>query len=80
LSILHVNRLAFGQARVICVGNFLGAFFRTGAAGDAFVHIDVTRMLGQLDFKITRFTANAFDFSKGQKFDIDMPADLDQFG
>jgi hypothetical protein len=37
-------------------------------------------MLGQLDFKITRFTANAFDFSKGQKFDIDMPADLDQFG
>jgi hypothetical protein len=37
-------------------------------------------MLGQLDFKIARFTANALDFGKGQKFDIDMPADLDQFG
>jgi hypothetical protein len=37
-------------------------------------------VLDQLDFEIARLPANAFNFGKGEKFDIDVPADLDQFG
>jgi hypothetical protein len=80
LGILHVNRLAFGQSRVICIGNFFGAFLCTGTAGDAFFHVHVARVLGQVDLEITGFAGNVFDFGKGQEFDIDVPADLDQFG
>jgi hypothetical protein len=36
--------------------------------------------LDQCDFKITRFTTDALNFGKGEKFDVDVPADLDQFG
>ena len=79
LGVLHVNRLALAQTSVIGVGNFFGTFFRTGIAGDALVHIDVAGVLGQFDFKIALFAANAFYFGKRQQFDIDVPADLDQF-
>jgi hypothetical protein len=37
-------------------------------------------VLGQVDLEITGFAGNVFDFGKGQEFDIDVPADLDQFG
>jgi hypothetical protein len=29
--------------------------------------------------EVSRFTAHVCDFRKGQKFDVEMPADLDQF-
>jgi hypothetical protein len=61
---LHINRLAFAEATVIGVGNFFGALFRTGAAGDTFFHIDVSRVLGQFDFKIALFAANALHFAE----------------
>jgi hypothetical protein len=79
LSILHINRLAFAQVAVIGVGNFLGAFFRTGAAGDTFFRIDVSRALSQFDFKIALFAFNALHFAECQQLDVDVPADLDQF-
>jgi hypothetical protein len=37
-------------------------------------------VLNQLDFEIACFSADAFDLGKGEKFDVDVPADLDQFG
>jgi hypothetical protein len=36
-------------------------------------------VLDQLDFEFARFSADAFNFGQGEKFDIDVPADLDQF-
>jgi len=36
-------------------------------------------LLYQLDFKIACFATNILNFGKGQKFDVDVPADLDQF-
>jgi hypothetical protein len=30
--------------------------------------------------EVSRFTAHVRDFGKGQEFDVEMPADLDQFG
>jgi hypothetical protein len=80
LSILYVNRLAFGQSTVVCIGNFFGAFFRAQAAGDAFIRIHIARILDQLDLEIARISADAFYLGKGEKLDVDVPADLDQFG
>jgi hypothetical protein len=80
LGILHVNGFAFAQAAVIGVGNFLGTFFGTGIAGNALFHVDVTGVLGQFDFKIALFAVNALNFAERQQFDVDVPADLDQFG
>jgi len=37
-------------------------------------------MLDHLDFKISFFSGNVADFGKGKQLDIDVPADLDQFG
>jgi hypothetical protein len=36
-------------------------------------------VLNQADFEIAFFPVNALDLGEGQQFDIDMPADLDQF-
>jgi len=36
-------------------------------------------VLDQVDLKIACFTADAVHFRQGQQFDIDVPADLDQF-
>jgi hypothetical protein len=36
-------------------------------------------MLDQIYGKISLLTGNRADFRQGEKFDIDMPADLDQF-
>jgi hypothetical protein len=37
-------------------------------------------MLEYADREIAFFACNRSDFREGQKFDIDVPADLDQFG
>jgi hypothetical protein len=37
-------------------------------------------VLDQFDLKIACITANIGNFRKRQQFDIDVPADLDQFG
>jgi hypothetical protein len=37
-------------------------------------------MLDHLDFKISFFPGNAAYLGKGKQFDINVPADLDQFG
>ena len=79
LRILHINRLAFAQTAVISVGNFLGAFLRTGAAGNTFFHIDIAWALGQFDLKIARFAAKILHVAERQYFNVDVPADLDQF-
>jgi hypothetical protein len=79
LGILDINRLAVGQPAVIGIGNFFGAFFRAQAAGNTFFRIYIARLLDQLDFKIACFTTNILNFAKRQKFDVDVPADLDQF-
>jgi hypothetical protein len=37
-------------------------------------------MLEDADRKITRLSANGTDFRQSEEFDVEMPADLDQFG
>ena len=79
LSILYISRFALVETGVVFIGYLFGTFLRTQTAGDAFLHVHVARVPDQFDFKITLFTANAVNFRERQQFDIDVPADLDQF-
>ena len=40
----------------------------------------ITRLLKELHLEVSRFTGNFLNFRKGQKLDVEMPADLDQLG
>jgi hypothetical protein len=37
-------------------------------------------MLDQLNLEVPGLAGNVFDFGKREQFDVDVPADLDQFG
>jgi hypothetical protein len=43
------------------------------------LHVNVARVLDQFDLEIALFAGNAVNFRERQQFDIDVPADLDQF-
>ena len=80
LGVWHIDGLAFDQLFVVNVIYFFGTFFCTYAAGDAFVHVHIAGMLDNGYGKIAFFSRNVFQFRQGEQFDVDMPADLDQFG
>jgi hypothetical protein len=50
------------------------------AAASALDWINIARMFGEGDGKISRITFNGFNFTVCYQIDIRMPADLDQFG
>jgi hypothetical protein len=56
------------------------AVFDTGAAACTKIHVDAARTLVDFDLEIPLFTRNALDIRKGNEFNVDVPADLDQFG
>ena len=64
LRILHVCRLAVAQAAVIGIGYFLWTLFRARITGNTFVHVDIAGVLGQFDFKVALFAADALHFRK----------------
>jgi hypothetical protein len=56
------------------------AVFDTGAAPGTKIHIDAASTLIDFDLKIPFFPRNGVHFSESNQFDVDVPADLDQFG
>jgi hypothetical protein len=80
LGVFHIDGLAFGQPGVVFVNYLLGTLLGAKTTGNAFVHINVAGMLPDLDCKISRLPREALHLSEGQKLDVEMPADLDQFG
>jgi hypothetical protein len=80
LGILDIDRLALDQVFVKSVIHLLGALFSARSAGNTLFHVHEAGMLDHLHREISRFTAHVYDFRKGQEFDVEMPADLDQFG
>jgi hypothetical protein len=72
--------LAFDQAFIVFVIDLFRAFFGAHAAGDAFFHIHVARLLQNGDRKITFRSRNFRHLRQSEQLDIDVPADLDQFG
>ena len=79
LCILHIDGFPLTQVAVIGIGHLLGAFFGTDTAGNALFHIHIAWMLCYFDFKISFFSVNTVDFGQGKQFNINVPADLDQF-
>jgi hypothetical protein len=65
---------------VILVGQLDGADFGAFPATGAFGQIHEAGLLPELGFEISRFSVQSQDLGIGQEFDVQMPADLDQFG
>ena len=80
LGVFHVGGLALGEPDVVGIDGFLGALLGAGAAADALGDIDVAGMLDQFDLEVPRLTPDLFDFAESSQLDVQMPADLDQFG
>jgi len=80
LRVWHVDRLALDQFFVINVIHLFGALFCTHTAGNAFFRVHIPGMLNNGYRKIALFTRNFSQFRKGEQLNVDMPADLDQFG
>jgi hypothetical protein len=58
----------------------LGRAYRLAiAAGGTFIEINIARAFVERDLKVPCFTFNAFNIRTAVYFDVDMPAELDQF-
>jgi hypothetical protein len=77
---LFIGGLAQGQAPVEFVGKFDRTDFGAIAAAGAFGKVDKTGVLLDGSGKATLFTLEINQFRIGDQFDVQMPADLDQFG
>jgi len=56
------------------------AVFHTTAATGAELHIYTPRPLSDFHFETTFLSGDAFNFREGEQFNVNVPADLDQFG
>ena len=65
---------------VIFIGQRYRANLDTISACGALGRIDIAGVLIDGNFEITGTACNAVNFSTGNQVDIEMPADLDQFG
>jgi hypothetical protein len=80
LGVFHVGGLALGEPNIVGIDGFFGALLGAGAAADALGDIDVAGVLDQFDLEVPRLTPDLFDFAESSQLDVQMPADLDQFG
>jgi hypothetical protein len=79
LCVLHVDGLARGQVLIVKIIHLFRTFFSACPAGNTFAHIHEPGMFQDAYLEIARFAADGTDFRQGQDFDVEMPADLDQF-
>ena len=56
-----------------------GAVFHTGAAPRAQIHVNASSAFSDLYLEVSGFAVNGFKIRIGDEFDIQMPADLDQY-
>ena len=80
LGVLFIGGFAEGQTPVELVGEFNGTDFGAIAAAGAFGKVDKTGILLDGSGKATLFTLEINQFRIGDQFNVQMPADLDQFG
>ena len=80
LGVWDVNGFSLRQTFIVFIGHFFGTFFSTHTACDTFVHIHIARLLNDPDGEIPFLSGNLLDFRQGNQLDINVPADLDQFG
>jgi len=79
LGIFFESSFAFREPFVIFVGACNGAYLGTLATTGAFIQVDEAGFLVNFRRKITGFSVQFYQFRVGEQFDVEMPADLDQF-
>ena len=72
--------LTIRQPHIIFAGSGYRADLGTVSASRACVIVNVSRTFAQIYLKVTLFSINVFDVGAGVQLNVDMPADLDQFG
>jgi hypothetical protein len=77
---LFVYCLSLGKAFVVFIGQGDGADLGAFATAGAFCQIHKTGLLQDAGGKIARIAFKIQKFRVGKQFDVQMPADLDQFG
>ena len=80
LSVFLVGGLPLGKALVVLIGKRDGAGLGAIAAGRALCLIQIARVFVDGDIKMSGGTIDLCQFRIGDQFDVQMPADLDQFG
>jgi hypothetical protein len=79
LGVFFENRPAFVQPAVVLVGQLDGADFGAIPAAGALGRIDVARVFADPGREPAGFAVQGQQFGVGEQFDVEMPADLDQF-
>jgi hypothetical protein len=79
LGVFFESGVAFREPFVIFVGACNGAYFGTLAAAGTLFRVDEAGFLVHFGRKITGFSLQFHQFRVGEQFDVEMPADLDQF-
>jgi hypothetical protein len=80
LGVLDIDGLSFGEVLVVGVIHLAWALLGAQAAGDALVHVHVAGGLVQGDREVPLFSLDRGELGEGEQLDVDVPADLDQFG
>jgi hypothetical protein len=75
-----VNRPARQQTRIFRSGLDHRAVFHTGSAPGAQIHFDAAGTFFNFDLEVAGVALDAFKIRIGDQFDVQMPADLDQYG
>jgi len=80
LGVFLEGSLSFGQTLIIFTWQYDRTHLGTIAARSTSGDVNITRGLTDSDLKISRLTLNRFHIRQGNEIDVQMPADLDQFG
>jgi hypothetical protein len=80
LCVFHINRLSRPQIFIKGIMDFFRAFLSTNSTPNTFFRIHISGVSEDFYFKIASLPLDAGDFRKGQKFNVKMPVDLNQFG
>ena len=80
LSVILIDGFTLAESCVVIIQHYCGALFRTDAAGNTLVRIDVSGLLANLDLEMPFFAVDFFELGIGEQIDVQVPADLDQLG
>jgi len=75
-----MDAFSLGKTCIIITVDLSWAFFGTESTGNTFRRIHIPGILKDLYLKVSFLSGDALHLTEGQKLNIEMPADLDQFG
>src|SRR4030042_1033217 len=80
LGIFHMDRFSLAKPRIIFIVNFGRAFLSTETTGNTLLRVHIAWVLHHFHFKAPFLPGDAFHLREGKELNVQMPADLDQFG